>query len=297
MQTKFPETYESIRENKPFSFRDNLRRLILDSLAIIDGIRGIDEDLKKTRIQFLYIHHVFKDEEKKLDDLLMRLSYTHDFISYSEAINKILARSVDRPYIAFSSDDGLKTNLKAADIFMKYGIRACFFINPGITGETDYRVIKDFCESRIKMPPVEFLNWKDISLLLKMGHEIGSHTIDHINIAETPFEKTIEDCRKSFMILEKECGEAKHFAFPYGRFSFFNEEGRKAVFSSGYSSCASAERGCHINPLSDLSVDELCIRRDHILLDWDLRHILFFIAKNSRNADVKNNYFPYKQRI
>lgn len=293
MQMKYYDNYSEIKTLQPFSIRGHMRTIALNGLSIIDRIKGVQNDLSKNRIQFLYIHHVFKDEEEKLDRLLEQLARNHTFISYSEAVNKILNRTIDKPYISFSSDDGLKNNLRAAEIFNGYGAKACFFVSPGIIDNSDYETIKNFCRTRIKFPPVEFLIWSDIERLQKMGHEIGAHTMEHINIANTKAEKIIEDCKMSFDILKYRCGEVKHFAFPYGRFFHFSEIGRKAVFASGFVSCASAERGCHVNPVKNILTEELCILRDHVILDWDINHIMYFIAKNSRKASPVNNYFPY----
>jgi len=166
-------------------------------------------------------------------------------------------------------------------------------INPSIIGCDNFDKVKKYCRKRLNFPPVQFLNWNDVEQLLKLGHEIGSHTMEHINIANAPEDLIIEDMQKTYEILKRKCGEIKHFAFPYGRFSHFNEIGRKAVFNAGFKSCASAERGCHINHHEELSRKELCIRRDHMILDWDIEHIKFFIAKNSKFAEANNNLYPY----
>ena len=293
MSTKYYDTYKEIKSIQPFGLRGRLRTYALNGLSIIDRISGIQNDLERNRIQFLYIHHVFKDEEKNLDLLLKQLSLNHTFISYSDAVSRILDRAIDKPYITISSDDGFKNNLRAAEIMDNYGAKGCFFISPGIIDIYNYETIETFCRERIKFPPVEFLSWKDVDHLLKMGHEIGSHTMGHVNIAETPKDIIIDDCNKSYETLNSRCGSVKHFAFPYGRFFHFNEIGRKAVFDSGFVSCASAERGCHLNPDKFISNEELCILRDHVILDWNINHILYFLARNSRNASPKNNYFPY----
>jgi len=290
---KYYDNYSEIKSLQPFSIRGHVRTIALNGLSFIDKIRGIQNDLSKDRIQFLYIHHVFKDEEKKLDHLLKQLALNHSFISYSDAVNKILNKAIDKPYITVSSDDGFKNNLRAAEILDENGVKACFFVSPGIINNSDYETIKTFCRMRIKFPPVEFLNWNDIERLQKMGHEIGSHTMDHINIAEAKIEKIIEDCNMSIEVLKSKCGDVKHFAFPYGRFFHFSEIGRKAVFASGFVSCASAERGCHVNPDKSILNEELCILRDHVILDWSIDHVLYFLAKNSRKANPQNNYFPY----
>ncbi|MEI8087208.1 MAG: polysaccharide deacetylase family protein [Paludibacter sp.] len=290
---KYFENYIEIRKQKPVGLRDQLRTIALDGLSILDKLKGIDILLNKPRVQFLYLHHVFKEEEIKLDRLLKMLSLNHQFISYSEGVDKVLENSIDKPYICFSLDDGFKNNLRAAEILNEYNAKACFFVNPSIVGLNTFNEIEKHCFERLQFPPVEFLNWNDIEKLQNMGHEIGSHTMDHIDIANTEEDVFIEDCKKTFDILLKQCGEVNHFALPYGRFGHFNEVAREIVFNSGFKSCATAERGCHINHDRLLLKQELCIRRDHIVLDWKTDHIIHFIAKNSKRATIANNLFPY----
>ena len=288
------DTYSEMQKLKPSGFRDLLRNAVLDVLSLLEKIKSDEILSSKPRVQFIYIHHIFKDEEKQLRVLLQTLQKHFTFISYSEAVNKILNCEIDKPYIAISSDDGLKNNLRAAEILNEYGAKACFFINPSIIGEKNFSVISEHCKNKLEFPPVEFLNWDEVSLLQKSGHEIGSHTMSHRNLAKSTQSEISEDIQKSHSVLLEKCGEAKHFAFPYGTFSDFNEGGRKACFDAGFISCASAERGCHINPENKLANDELCILRDHIILDWRMEHILFFLSRNARKAKPENNFFPYK---
>jgi peptidoglycan/xylan/chitin deacetylase (PgdA/CDA1 family) len=257
----------------------------------LEKLNGIQNELNKPRIQFLYIHHVFRDEEIGLERLLKKLSLNHEFLSYSEGVTKILEGKIDKPYVCISSDDGFKNNIKAAQILNDYNAKACFFINPSMVGNTSFQEIEKHCKNRLNFPPVEFMNWNDIEKLQKMGHEIGSHTMEHINVATTEKSVFIDDCNKTFEILTKQCGEAKHFAFPYGRFFHFNEVGRDSVFNSGFTSCATAERGCHINHNRLLLKEELYIRRDHVILDWNIDHIFHFLANNSKRANISNNLF------
>ena len=98
--------------------------------------------------------------------------------------------------------------------------------------------------------------------------------------------------QETYRILNERCGHVKHFAFPYGRFFHFNDIGRKAVFDAGYITCATAERGCHINPVSPISAEQLCIRRDHTVLGWDINHIMYFLINNAKNVRVNNNFYP-----
>jgi peptidoglycan/xylan/chitin deacetylase (PgdA/CDA1 family) len=292
---KYFENYKDVKETKPTGLRGHIRNVALDGLAIFNQIQDPKQILEKPRVQFLYIHHVFKDEEHKLDALLKKLSLNHTFISYSDAVTKILENKIDKSYICISSDDGFKNNLAAAEIMNEYGAKGCFFINPSIIGNSSFIEIEKHCRTRLNFPPVEFMDWNDIEQLQKWGHEIGSHTMEHINVANSEKELFMEDCNKTFDILMEKCGDVKHFAFPYGRFFHFNEMGREVVFNSGFSSCATAERGCHINDVRTLAKEELCILRDHVVLDWNINHIIYFLINNSKHASFKNNLFPYNK--
>lgn len=292
---KFIEHYKELKAFRTPTFRDRSRIIALDSLSFLFKVGGRTEELlKKPRVQFLYIHHIFKDEEIYLRKLLEGLSRNHFFISYSEAVSRIISGDIDKPYIAISSDDGLKNNRSAAAIMSEYGISACFFICPPMIGEKNFDKIKEFSNARLHLPPVEFMDWNDVDALLQEGHEIGGHTMSHSNMSTCSVEELEIEIAGCFDEIQKRCGKADHFAFPYGRFHHFNQAARSLVFSSGFSSCASAERGCHISQTGEpINKEDLFLRRDHIILSWPLEHIYFFMARNAQKASVQNNYFSY----
>ena len=288
MDRRFITNYEEAKRVKPHMLRGYIRDLALKGLSFTANKKYFE----KPRVQFLYIHHVFNDEEKRLDTLLRTLSKNHEFITYNDAVEKVLTGNIDKPYITFSSDDGFKNNLKTAEILNGYNAKACFFINPGIVGETDFDKINQYCARILHFPAVEFLNWAEVEQLQKWGHEIGSHTMRHINIAKTSEQEVRNDIEQTFVVLKEQCGAVNHFAYPYGRFSHFSPIGRKAVFEAGFRSCASAERGCHISNGTPISNTDLCIRRDYTVLGWDIDHILYFLIRNAKNANANNNFFP-----
>ncbi len=114
----------------------------------------------------------------------------------------------------------------------------------------------------------------------------------HMNIAETPENQVKDDLHQTYRILSERCGGVAHFAFPFGRFFHFSSAGRKAVFDTGFTTCATAERGCHVAQPTPLANTEFCIRRDHTVLGWDIGHIMYFLINNAKNASVSNNLFP-----
>jgi len=294
---KFTTNYFEIWESEIFKrtpierIRASLRNTTLDLLSLKNKVLSERDYLKIPRIQFLYIHHVFQDELEKFDLLLKSLVLSHEFISYSEAVQRILSGNIDSPYLVLSCDDGFKNNLDAAKILDRYGIKGCFFINPSSVGLEDFQSIKSFCNSNLHFPATRFLNWKDVEELLKSGHEIGSHTMNHIDISTQPLELVESELTKSYDFLKSRCGSVKHFAFPFGNFSFFNKSAMELVYSVGYQSCASAERGCYFNKYKKIARNDLLIRRDHIVCDWDLEHIFYFLISNAKSKkDLKNPF-------
>jgi peptidoglycan/xylan/chitin deacetylase (PgdA/CDA1 family) len=285
-------TYEEVKKNKPKHFRGLVRDLVLNGLSIKTKFPNAKKIFEKPRIQFLYIHHVFDDEIENFDRLLNILSRHHSFIGYSEAVNRILTGNIDKPYICISSDDGFKNNLATVKIMEKYGAKGCFFVNPDSIGLKDFSAIKSFCASRLNFPPTEFMDWDDLGSLIKSGHEIGSHTMGHINIAETDMSRVEDNIHQSYEILNERIGQTSHFAYPYGRFFHFNKQAFDLVFKAGFTSCASAERGCHISAKKKLNSNELLIRRDHVICDWNINHVLYFILNNSEKASLQTNFYP-----
>jgi len=272
--------------------KKTVRGAALDTLSFFWGLTGkTEKGLKKNRVQFIYLHHIFENEEQDFRRLLAHLSKGHVFIPYFEAAARIVEGRIDAPYLAVSFDDGIRNNLKAAQIMEEFGIRACFFVCPSIVGETDPVKITKFCKEKMHKPPLEFLDWKDIELLLSKGHEIGSHTMTHSNLAALSGDERLHEIKGSFDILKSRIGKIEHFSWPYGEFRHFSKKAAAAVFDSGYKTCASAERGCHVSKAESLK--ELCIRRDHVMPGWPVRHVDYFMAKNSAASTRETNYFEY----
>lgn len=288
MEYNFITSYADIKKLKPATLRGSFRYLALSTLALTVN----REVFKKPRVQFLYIHHIFKDEEDTFRELLTVLAKDHTFISYSDAVDKVCSGNIDKPYITFSSDDGLQNNIRAAAILNEFGASCCFFINPGIVGETDPGKLASYCKNNLQFHPVHFLNWKEVDQLQQQGHEIGNHTMWHMNIAANTEQTITEDLNKSLQILKSRCSDVKHFAFPFGRFFHFSKIGKAAVFASGHLSCATAERGCHVSNNTAISPQDLCIRRDHVVMGWSMGHIMYFLAQSAKKATPSNNFYP-----
>jgi len=262
--------------------RPVMRSMALSALAMMWQRTGrIDAALRTNRVHILNLHHVFADEEESFRRLLRRLRPHHAFISYSEAIERIVTGEINRPYITFTFDDGLKSCVRAVRVMREFKAKACFFVCPPIIGETDPEAIRRFCHEGMREPVHEFMDWDDLQWLINEGHEVGSHTMTHPDMATLDARECVEELRQSWELLGKRLGAVKHFAWPFGRFAEFSAEAARAVFDCGYHSCASGVRGCHRSRQA-LQRRQLCVRREHIVADWPLAHSMLFIARSAR---------------
>ncbi len=291
-------TYSRYRQLAPLGIRGVARAGVLSALATAARLTGrLERELQRPRLQFLYLHHVFTDEEQGFRRLLAWLARHHSFIGHTEAWDRLRAERIDKPYVSVSFDDGFEDNCRAASILEEFGATGCFFVCPSIVGERDPARLAAFCASRLRFPLVSrFLDWPDIENLLARGHEIGSHTMTHPDVGEIPAGQIQDEVAQSRQELLARLGSAKHFAWPLGQWKNFPPVARDAVFGAGYDSCSSAVRGCHVEGATGPD-SSICIRRDHVLANWPLEHVGVLMMRNSARATVRDNRWPVEYSV
>lgn len=271
------------------TLRGRLRHAALSGLSLGSKVLGsVDAALRRPRVHFVYLHHVFEDEVEPFRDLVRTLTSIMRPIDYSEGVERVLTNRIDRPYITFSFDDGFKNCLTAARVLEEFGAHACFFVCPGVVGEGDDQRVEEFCRDQLHLPPVEFMNWNDLESLLKRGHEIGNHTLQHERLDRAIDAR--EQIDRARAELETRLGSIRHFAWPYGHFGAISRESKQDVFATGHRSCASGQRGAHV--VGANSPETFCIRRDHVIAGWPEGHVLYLLAKSARGASAADNDWP-----
>jgi peptidoglycan/xylan/chitin deacetylase (PgdA/CDA1 family) len=269
--------------------RARVRHVALDVLSTGAQLAGrAQRALERPRIQHLFFHHVFDDEEDAFRALIEDLSRDHTFLAYGDSVERIWSGQIDRPYLAISFDDGLASCLRAGRILTEHGISACFFVVVGMVGERDRERVARFCRERLAMPPTAFLDWDEIEELRALGHEIGSHTMTHARLSELDESSLAAELDEPHRVLTEHTGSAPHFAWPYGHFSDAFPGVTARARQAGFASCAANERGAHTVRADP---DRLCIRRDHVLARWPVRHIRWFLARNAMRSTAATNEF------
>lgn len=197
-----------------------------------------------------------------------------ELITIQEATQLISKRQFSQKecMVAFTFDDGFEECYTTiAPLLEKYNCRGAFFINANyISSGLSYQ--NQFNE-RTKTYTKKPMLWEQVIDLHKRGHVIGSHTLDHVNMAEL-LENELElqlDTNKK--ILEEKLNyKCDYFAWTYGQLQHFPEVAlnqtlkyHKYIFSG-------------TNYKNYFSFNGKAINRRHIEAFWPKSHIKYFLS-------------------
>lgn len=271
--------------------RQVARKGALDVLSVgYRASRRERDGLTRPRVHLPYLHAVSPDQEDRFRAFVRALAKDHTFISYSEAVQRVLTGEIDRPYVSFSFDDGFASNVRAGGILEEFGAVGMFFVPAGFIGVETVAGAREFFgfDKGCDEPA---MTWDDLESLKAHGHEIGNHSWSHRIMSTLSPQEQYDEIAATAEELRSRLGESVHFAWPYGRFSHFAEHAARAVFDTGHTSCASAERGAHTLEAGP-DPRTLCLRRDHVMTEWPQRHSRYFIAHSGRHAGAEDNLWP-----
>lgn len=272
------------------SVRGAVRRSALDVLTAYSWLRGeFAQKGESPVVQVINLHGVPSSKLLAFGNLIEQLKKRYEFIGYSAAVDRIRSGDIDRNYATITFDDGLKNHKDAAQVMRDHNVSGCFFVTPAVIDLDPVR-IPAYCRDVLRIMPTDFMNWDDLAQLLAWGHEVGSHTVTHPNMSTITLDQARYELETSREIITAKLGQAKHFAWPLGKFSHFSADVARAVQNAGYESCASAERGSHAaHAEKDIA---FCVRRDLVEVEWPTRHSEYFLMKSRRAALKPNQTWP-----
>lgn len=157
----------------------------------------------------------------------------------SEIFRLMKSRAVfPRRTIAITFDDCYRDNLLAARVLAEHHLPACFFIPTAYVG-TDH-----VFEWDRKLKKMANLSWDDVWEMSRLGHEIGSHTVTHPNMAQVPESQARRELFDSKKCLEDKLSKPiRYFAYPFGGKEHFLTERLPLVHEAGYEGVLSAHGG------------------------------------------------------
>jgi peptidoglycan/xylan/chitin deacetylase (PgdA/CDA1 family) len=140
--------------------------------------------------------------------------------------------------VAITFDDCYQDNLHAAHILNSFGLTATFFI-PTLFVGTDHTFSWDH-----HLPRLPNLTWNDLYTIQALGHEIGSHSVTHPNMAILDRGQVEEELGESKATLEGYLGRpCRLFAYPFGGKSHWKTEWNALVRQAGYLGTVSGHGG------------------------------------------------------
>jgi peptidoglycan/xylan/chitin deacetylase (PgdA/CDA1 family) len=143
-----------------------------------------------------------------------------------------------RRTVAITFDDCYADNLQAARILHEFQMPATFFVPTGYVGST-----RRFEWDR-GLPELPNLCWAQIREMVSLGHEIGSHTVNHVNMGLVSPEVAWEELTASRRTIEDHLGRScRFFAYPFGGPNHFRPEYLPMIEEAGYEGGLSAFGG------------------------------------------------------
>jgi peptidoglycan/xylan/chitin deacetylase (PgdA/CDA1 family) len=225
------------------------------------------------------------------EDMIKKIKNNYRPISLQELIEKIRqGEKIEHSTVVITFDDGYRDNVtNALPILEKHGVPATFFIASGYVGTN--KVFPWDEENRNKF---ENLTWDDVRYIRRKGFEIGSHTINHVNLGEVSLETARREIRGCKEKIESETGEiVDKFAYPFGRRDKMRVEVIPLIKESGFTCCLSGyggkvDKNCdlfHLNRIPAYpSTIELSMEIDNFHTFYD-DHMSFF------GNSVKNDQY------
>jgi peptidoglycan/xylan/chitin deacetylase (PgdA/CDA1 family) len=162
-------------------------------------------------------------------------------------------------------DDGYRDNyINAVPLLKQAGLPATFFVATGYVGTRrefphdnpsdvppemaipETRSTSRALSSFNVTPRFAKLEWDDLREMEKDGFEIGSHTVNHMNLGRAVTPDLQFEIGASLAMLNERLGEKRRpFSFPWGKPADMSEEAIRSIRDAGYYAACSAYGGAN----------------------------------------------------
>lgn len=183
---------------------------------------------KGTRAELTVFNAHFTPESHRRDfeDTLDWVSEDYRWLSAHDLpdfFQRPRAAAKGKPYAALTFDDGWKSNVWSAQLLAERGIQAAYFIATGFVEADDaWAFVTNNIRKRKDEPvgytraDLEAMSVDDVKSLAKLGHVVGSHTVNHRLVQELPEAELRDELTRSRDLLEEWLGQRpQFFASPF----------------------------------------------------------------------------------
>ncbi|MBB6262259.1 peptidoglycan/xylan/chitin deacetylase (PgdA/CDA1 family) [Paenochrobactrum gallinarii] len=208
-----------------------------------------------TPFRSLFVHPKrFKDQMK----WLKRLGYKG--LSMRDAIPYMTGKQTGK-VVVITFDDGFVNVLEnAAPVLAEYGFTATnYFVAGQIGGGNVW-------DRSIGIPNTACMSKSQMREWMSLGHEVGAHTLDHVNLNETSDEEAFRQISGSKISLENLLGlEVPHFCYPYGANKPIH---REMVRKAGFRNAVTTVPGRSKPGDDPFGLPRIYIRRNHSIPEF-----------------------------
>jgi peptidoglycan/xylan/chitin deacetylase (PgdA/CDA1 family) len=171
----------------------------------------------------------------------------YQLASIGDIVEGRLDRASGRAIVAVTFDDGYLDNYESAvPILKEHGIPAGFFVSTGLIG-TDRGFRHDLERLGVALPT---MTWPQLREMHAEGFEIGSHTVNHVNLAEIGEAEARRELMEARDTIRMEIGiENVAFAYCFGGRGDITPARRALVKELGYTCCLAAFGGTNEGPI------------------------------------------------
>jgi glycosyltransferase involved in cell wall biosynthesis/peptidoglycan/xylan/chitin deacetylase (PgdA/CDA1 family) len=218
-------------------------------VALLDLVLSV---LGRSRAIVVYYHRigahdVLSKPSAEFQSDLAYLRRHYECITLAELCERLGERTPFRRRAAvITFDDGYQDNYaNAAPLLKAAGLGATFFVATGYIGTTREFPHDHRCESATSAVFPK-LGWADLRAMEIDGFEIGSHTVNHTNLAHAEAGEIQFEVESSLRLLNHQLGERpRAFSFPWGTPADISDEALRAVRGAGYYAACSAYGGAN----------------------------------------------------
>jgi len=198
----------------------------------------VSEHLPKNESKFNRLRVKPKEFEKQLIWLK-----NNNFVSYTLSELSAL-KVIPEKSVVITFDDGYEDNFSNAFVLLKkYNFKATIYIVLN-RYEKNWATDKDLNQSSDELNNEKMLSDEQIKIMLESGLvEIGSHTLDHVNLPKILKEEKLIQIEESKEKIENIFNiKCNTFAYPFG---FFDKESVLIVENSNYTNATTTVNGVY----------------------------------------------------
>ncbi len=141
-----------------------------------------------------------------------------------------------RRTLAITFDDCYRENIEVARILAEHALPACFFLTTAL--------IEPQAPVDPKLRFMGEIPWAEVQELLRLGHEIGSHTVTHPDMSQISVDQARQELADSKKTLEAHLERpVRWFAYPFGGPHQFRPDGLALAYEAGYEGVVSGHDG------------------------------------------------------